>query len=75
MIQSSSYLPSISEYAEYDFKNWQALELLEDAFWESTFSSFSQEEYTNVLQSVKEFEFFKLQVLAIILNEPYFFIQ
>jgi hypothetical protein len=21
MIQSSSYLPSISEYAEYDFKN------------------------------------------------------
>jgi hypothetical protein len=60
-IMSSSYLPNVTEYAEYDFKNWQALELLEDAFWESTFSSFSQEEYTNVLQSVKEFEFFKKQ--------------
>jgi hypothetical protein len=31
----NSYLPSFHEYAEYDFKNWQALELLEDAFWES----------------------------------------
>ena len=60
-IMNSSYLPSITEYTEYDFKNWQALELLEDAFWESTFSSFSQEEYTNILQSVKEFEFFKKQ--------------
>ena len=60
-IISNSYLPNITEYAEYDFKNWQALELLEDAFWESTFSSFSQEEYVNILQSAKEFEFFKKQ--------------
>jgi hypothetical protein len=60
-ISSSSYLPSVTEYTEYDFKNWQALELLEDAFWESTFSSFSQDEYSNILQSVKEFEFFKKQ--------------
>jgi hypothetical protein len=57
-IAGSSYLPSITEYTEYDFKNWQALELLEDAFWESTFSSFSQEEYSNILQSTKEFTFF-----------------
>jgi hypothetical protein len=57
-IAGMSYMPSITEYTEYDFKNWQALELLEDAFWESSFSSFSQEEYSNILQSTKEFEFF-----------------
>jgi len=42
------YLPSILEYSEYDFKNWQALESLEDALWESSHSSFSQEEYTTI---------------------------
>jgi hypothetical protein len=49
--KSNFYLPSIEEYAEYDFKNWQALESLEDCFWESTFSSFSQEEYLNSLNT------------------------
>ena len=44
----SMYLPSILEYSEYDFKNWQALESLEDALWESSHSSFSQEEYTTI---------------------------
>jgi hypothetical protein len=55
------YLPSPTEYAEYDFKNIQALELLEDSFWESTFSSFSQDEYLNILQSNKEYLAFKKQ--------------
>jgi heme/copper-type cytochrome/quinol oxidase subunit 2 len=40
-----AYIPQIHEYSEYDFKNWQALESLEDAMWESTHSSFSQEDY------------------------------
>ena len=55
------YLPSIVEYPEYDFKNWEALEMLEDAFWESTFSSFSQDEYLNILQSNAEYSVFKKQ--------------
>lgn len=42
------YLPSILEYAEYDFKNWQALEALEDSIWESAHSSFAQEDFTNI---------------------------
>ena len=58
---SQLYLPSIVEYPDYDFKNWEALEMLEDAFWESTFSSFSQDEYLNILQSSKEYSVFKKQ--------------
>ena len=55
------YLPTFHEYAEYDFKNWQALELLEDAFWESTYSSFSHDDYLNILQSTKDYTLFKKQ--------------
>jgi hypothetical protein len=58
---SKFYLPTPTEYAEYDFKNIQALELLEDSFWESTFSSFSQDEYLNILQNSKEYLLFKKQ--------------
>ena len=42
------YLPSILEYSEYDFKNWQAIESLEDSIWESSHSSFAQEDYTAI---------------------------
>lgn len=55
------YFPTFHEYAEYDFKNWQALELLEDAFWESTYSSFSHEDYLNILQSSQDHTYFKKQ--------------
>lgn len=58
---SSSYLPLVTNYAEYDFKNWQTLELLEDAFWESTYSSFSHEDYLNILQTRQEYDYFKKQ--------------
>ena len=46
--QKTFYMPSILEYSEYDFKNWQALESLEDSLWESSHSSFAQEDYTNI---------------------------
>ena len=57
----SMYLPTFTEYAEYDFRNWQALELLEDAFWESTYSSFAHDDYINVLQGLSDYTFFKKQ--------------
>ena len=60
-VVKSFYLPVITKYAEYDFKNWQAMELLEDAFWESSFSSFVQDEYFNTLQDINEYLFFKKQ--------------
>ena len=55
------YLPTFTEYAEYDFRNWQALELLEDAFWESTYSSFAHDDYLNILQNLKDYTLFKKQ--------------
>jgi hypothetical protein len=58
---NNSYMPTFHEYAEYDFKNWQALELLEDAFWESTYSAFSHDEYLNILQSSNDHFYFKKQ--------------
>lgn len=42
-----SYLPYVNEYVEYDFRNLQALESLEDAFWELNHPSIFQEEYLN----------------------------
>jgi hypothetical protein len=40
-----SMMPSIVEYSEYDFRNWQSLESLEDSIWESFYPSFLGEEY------------------------------
>jgi hypothetical protein len=55
------YLLCPTNYAEYDFKNWQTLELLEDAFWESTYSSYSHEEYLNNLQTMEAYQYFQKQ--------------
>jgi hypothetical protein len=57
----SMYLPTFTEYSEYDFRNWQSLELLEDAFWESTYSSYTHEDYVNTLQTMSDYTFFKKQ--------------
>ena len=60
-LDKTFYLPTITKYAEYDFRNWQALELLEDAFWESSFSSYTQDDYFNTLQDMNEYLLFKKQ--------------
>jgi heme/copper-type cytochrome/quinol oxidase subunit 2 len=58
------YLPSISEYSEYDFKNWQALESLEDTIWELSHSSFAQEEYMSLKKSALLSTYYdKIQVI------------
>jgi len=49
---SNFYLPSIVEYAEYDFKNWQSLDALEDSIWETSYPSFLHEEYHNLRSCV-----------------------
>lgn len=56
-----SAIPAITEYTEYDFRNWQALELLEDSLWESSNSSFTHDEYTNALLNAKDFIYFNKQ--------------
>lgn len=38
------YLPIFNFYYDYDFRNWQSFELLEDAYWESAFSIYQYDE-------------------------------
>jgi hypothetical protein len=53
------YLPNIAEYSEYDFRNWQALEFLEDAFWEANYSSLAHEDYiTSLLTMTQNTDYF-----------------
>lgn len=62
-INSMFYMPRITEFAEYDFRNWQALEMLEDSLWESSFSTLSNEEYTNIKDNFKTKTLFNKQEL------------
>lgn len=48
-IKDNHYLPQFSLYYDYDFRNWQAMELLEDAFWETSFSIYLQDEYRSLI--------------------------
>lgn len=43
-----SYLPLFTNYYDYDFRNAQALELLEDAFWDTSYSSYDHNDYLNI---------------------------
>jgi hypothetical protein len=57
-----SYIPLVQEYSEYDFRNWQSLEALEDSLWESTFSAFTHEDYvTSKLRFNESINFTKAQ--------------
>ena len=57
-VSKNLYFPLVTNYAEYDFRNWQAIELLEDAFWESSYSSFSNDEYLRILKQVIDYKLF-----------------
>ena len=50
----SSYLPLFNNYYEYDFRNAQALELLEEAYWETSYSSYNHLDYLNIRESFKK---------------------
>lgn len=39
------FLPFFTNYADYDFRNAQSLEMLEEAFWESSYSSYNHNDY------------------------------
>lgn len=39
------YLPIFNFYYDYDFRNWQALELLENSYWETSCPLFVTDEY------------------------------
>lgn len=41
---NSFYLPIFVLYYDYDFRNWQSMEMLEDSYWETAYSSYSFDE-------------------------------
>lgn len=52
------YLPHVLDYSEYDFRNNQAQEALEDAFWESNYSAFSHEDYILIKKNSLQGDYF-----------------
>jgi hypothetical protein len=54
---SLSYLPHVNNYYDYDFRNLQAYEILEDIFWEGSLSFYNYSDYltiTSNLSNIKE---------------------
>ena len=50
-LKAQSSLPPFSGYYDYDFRNIQAYELLEDLFWETTCPSYSHNDYLEILDN------------------------
>ena len=46
--QEFFYLPLFTNYYDYDFRNAQALDMLEELFWESSYSSYNHLDYLNI---------------------------
>jgi hypothetical protein len=42
------YFPVFNFAYDYDFRNWQSMELLEDSFWETSFIGGAYEEYVEI---------------------------
>lgn len=51
------YLPLFSFYYDYDFRNWQNLEFLENAYWESFCSTYALDENLSLVDNFYEYEF------------------
>lgn len=48
MSRSAFYLPVFSTYSDYDFRNDQAIDILEELFWENSYSSFNFYDYVSI---------------------------
>lgn len=48
------YLPIFTNYSDYDFRNDQAFDLLEDLFWETSFSSYNFSDYVVLSNSINK---------------------
>jgi hypothetical protein len=47
------YLPQFTGYSEYDFRNDQSLDMFEDVFWETTWSSYNYYDYLALTKNIK----------------------
>ena len=50
--RSNFYLPVFATYADYDFRNDQALDMLEELFWESNYSGYNFYDYVTIGKDV-----------------------
>jgi hypothetical protein len=46
--QAHFYLPTFYLYSDYDFRNDQAIEMLDELFWESSYSAYNFDDYLNL---------------------------
>jgi hypothetical protein len=67
-----TYLPYCNNYYDYDFRNLQAYELLEDLFWENNYLSYNHYDYLNTKLNAT-----KKQVIDLKTNmrEPYYIME
>ena len=50
--KTSFYLPLFSTYSDYDFRNDQALDMLEELYWESNYSGYNFYDYMTLSKNV-----------------------
>ena len=50
--KTSFYLPLFSTYADYDFRNDQALDMLEELYWESNYSGYNFYDYMTLSKNM-----------------------
>ena len=48
------FLPFFTNYADYDFRNAQSIEMLEELFWESSYSSYNHNDYLTISDNVNK---------------------
>ena len=53
LIRMNFSLPSFTNYVDYDFRNDQALDMLEELFWEHSFSGYSFYDYMTLSKEVR----------------------
>jgi hypothetical protein len=70
LLTKLEYIPSFTDYYDYDFRNVQAYEMLEDLFWETTHASYSHTDYLNTASNVNSSQKVNPRVK---MREPFFF--
>lgn len=64
------YIPNIALYYDYDFRNWQFLQYVEDSIWESVLSAYIADEYENVANEYYNDEYIdKIEKIYFKINE------
>lgn len=52
--QSKFYLPMFTPYTDYDFRNDQAIEMLEELFWETNYSAYNFYDYMSITKDISK---------------------